>query len=391
MAKPLNFTATTTLGGEEALAAELRSFGIQRVVPARGHVKFMGKLSDGYRACMWSRVASRVLLTVGRFEATDAQGLYDGIRSLSWSDHVAPSGTLWIDFQGRSQEIRDTRFGAQRVKDAICDHLRDAHGDRPSVSQDRPDMRLRVHLRDGLVTVMVDLSGDALHRRKDKRLTGTAPLKRTLAAAALWYMGWPKRAATGCPLHDPMCGAGTILVEAGSMARDLAPGLGRAHWGFTRWRGHVEAAWQPLVDEALARREAGRATPIHISGADASASVLRKAEENLSRAKLDQDVHLSRCTVDKAQPRARTPGLVLTNPPYGRRIGDEAMAKDIHRALGDALRQRFLGWSAGILTDHALVGSIGLKPTRRIPLMNGPVDCRLVTLEISTQAPKRQR
>ncbi len=390
MAKPLSFTATTTLGGEEALTQELRAIGLQRVVPGRGHVKFMGDLADGYRACLWSRVASRVLLTLGRFQATDAEGLYDGIRALDWSSHIAPTGTLWIDFMGRSREIRDARFGAQRTKDAICDHLRDAHGQRPSVSSDQPDVRLRVHLRDGLVTVALDLSGEALHRRKERRITGPAPLKRTLAATVLWYLGWPKRSQQTCPLHDPMCGAGTFLVEAGAIARDLAPGLGRSHWGFSRWRGHVEALWQPLVEEALERREAGRAIPLHLTGADASSTIIRKAGENLTRANLDDVVRLSRCTVDKASPRGRTPGVLVTNPPYGRRIGDEAAAQDIHRTLGDVLRHRFLGWSAGILTDHALVGSIGLKPTRRFPLMNGPVDCRLVTLEISTQAPKRR-
>jgi len=303
---------------------------------------------------------------------------------------MRPDGTLWIEFIGRSKAIRDARFGAQRAKDAICDHFRDAVGARPSVSQDQPDLRLRVHLRDGLVTVAVDLSGDALHRRKERRTTGAAPLKRTLAAAALWYMDWPKRAKTGCALHDPMCGAGTFLVEAGGMARDLAPGLGRPYWGFHQWLGHSADAWQAQVEEAKERREAGRSVPLKLTGADASPSVIRKAGENLSRAQLDADVRLSRCTIDRASPRAKEPGIVITNPPYGRRLADEGIAHDIHRTLGDVLRQRFLGWSAGILTEHSLVGSIGLKPTRRIPLMNGPVDCRLITLEISSQAPKRQ-
>jgi 23S rRNA (guanine2445-N2)-methyltransferase / 23S rRNA (guanine2069-N7)-methyltransferase len=391
MAKSHTFTATTILGAEEALVQELRAVGIQRVSPGRGHVKFTGKLSDGYRACMWSRISSRVLLNIGKFETTDADGLYEGIRGISWSDHLRPSGTLWIEFIGRSRDIRDTRFGAQRAKDAICDQFRDLVGTRPSVAQDRPDLRLRVHLRDGLVSVSVDLSGDALHRRKEKRTTGAAPLKRTLAAAALWYMDWPKRAKTGAALHDPMCGAGTFLVEGGGMARDLAPGLGRDYWGFQGWLGHEASAWQSQVDEALDRREAGRANPLRLSGADASASMLRKAEENLNRTQLDRDVRLSRCTIDRARPRVGDTGIVLTNPPWGRRLAEEGVAQDIHRALGDVLRQRFLGWSAGILTEHSLVGAIGLKPTRRIPLMNGPVDCRLVTLEISTLAPKRHR
>jgi len=389
MAKPLTFLATTMLGAEEALEMELKHMGLQRVVPGRGHVRFMGKLQDGYRACMWSRTASRVLLIIGRFEAQDTDSLYAGIRDMSWSDHLSAQGSLWIEFIGRSREIHDARFGAQRSKDAICDHFRDAEGSRPSVSAEHPDVRLRVHLKDGLVTVSVDLSGEALHRRKERRATGVAPLKRTLAAAALLYLDWPRRARQECILHDPMCGAGTFLVEAGGMARDLAPGLGRERWGFSQWRGHQQATWQGLVDEALQRRAAGDHLPVRLSGADASSSAIRQASENLTRAKLDEDVRLSRCTIDKAAPKGHTPGLVLTNPPYGRRIGDEDAAKDIHRTLGNVLRQRFLGWSAGILTEHALVGSIGLKPTRRIPLMNGPVDCRLVTLDISSQAPKR--
>jgi 23S rRNA (guanine2445-N2)-methyltransferase / 23S rRNA (guanine2069-N7)-methyltransferase len=389
MAKARSFTATTMLGAEEALVQELRAIGIPRVTQGRGHVKFTGKLAEGYRACMWSRIASRVLLSVGQFQTTDADGLYSGIQAISWSDHMRPDGTLWIEFVGRSKDIRDARFGAQRVKDAICDQFRDATGQRPSVAQDRPDLRLRVHLRDGLVTIYVDLSGDALHRRKDKRTTGAAPLKRTLAAAALWYLGWPKLCQSGTQLHDPMCGSGTFLVEAGAMARDIAPGLGRPRWGFEGWLGHDQTAWQAQVEEAQQRREAGRTNPLRMSGADASPSVLRKAEDNLRRLGLHHDTRLTRCTVDRATPRSKEAGLLITNPPYGRRLADENIAQDIHRALGDTLRQRFLGWTAGILTEHALVGSIGLKPARRIPLMNGPIDCRLVVLEISTQAPKR--
>lgn len=391
MAKSHTFTATTMLGAEDALVLELKALGIQRLSPGRGHVKFTGKLHDAYRACMWSRIASRILLNIGKFEATDAEGLYDGIRTLPWAEHMQPEGTLWVEFIGRSKAIRDARFGALKTKDAICDQFRDAVGVRPSVSQDHPDLRIRVHLRDGLVTVAIDLSGQALHRRKERRTTGAAPLKRTLAAAALWYMDWPKRARIGAPLHDPMCGAGTFLVEAGGMARDVAPGLGREQWGFSEWLGHDTEAWKALVDEALERRSAGKRNPLKLSGADASASIIRKAGENLTRANLDADVRLVRCTVDRAAPRGRDPGIVLTNPPWGRRLAEEGVAQDIHRTLGDVLRQRFLGWSAGILTEHSLVGSIGLKPTRRIPLMNGPVDCRLITLEISSQAPRRRR
>jgi 23S rRNA (guanine2445-N2)-methyltransferase / 23S rRNA (guanine2069-N7)-methyltransferase len=387
MAATHTFIATTTSGAEEALVRELRAIGIHRTKLGRGHVRFTGPPRDGYLACMWSRVASRVFQIIAQFEARDADALYQGLLDTDWREHVRSKGTLWIDFVGRSRHIRDERFGAQRSKDAICDQLRTMTGNRPSVSQQEPDLRLRVHLRDGLVTVSVDLSGEPLHMRSALRFTGPAPLRETLAAAVLWHADWPKRAARGEPLHDPMCGSGTFLLEAAGMALDVAPGLSRKVWGFDRWKSHSPKVWTLVREEALQKKETGKERSLQIFGADADKRAVSAARKNLAAAGCGGLAQIEHQTLAQAMSLTEKPGLLVVNPPYGQRLLSETEAVALHRTLGDTLRHRFLGWTAAVLTEHTLVGSVGLKTSRRIPIRNGPLDCRLAVYEISSTAP----
>lgn len=386
MATTHRFIATSALGTEDALVRELRTIGIHRTKPGKGHVRFSGGLRDGYTACLWSRVASRVFLVIAQFEATDPDSLYQGLLDTDWRVHMHSKGTLWIDFVGGSRHIRDERFGAQRTKDAICDQFRTFTGNRPSISQQAPDLRLRVHLRDGLVTVSVDLSGQPLHMRSASRATGPAPLRETLAAAILWYADWPKRAQQGQPLVDPMCGSGTILKEAAGMALQIAPGLSRNHWGFDRWKGHDPKLWATLRREAQARRSQGTDT-LRLFGSDVDGRVVQAARRNIEAAGWADHVQLTTGAISDARPPTDGTGLVLVNPPYGQRLEDTDQAAQIHRTLGDIMRHHFLGWTVGILTEHALVGRVGLKPHRRIPLRNGPLDCRLALFDIAQSAP----
>ncbi len=392
MAATHRFIATSAFGTEDALVRELRTLGIHRTKPGKGHVRFSGDLRAGYTACLWSRVASRVFLVIAQFEAMDADTLYQGLLDTDWRVHMRSKGTLWIDFVGGSRQIRDERFGAQRTKDAICDQFRTFTGNRPSISQHAPDLRLRVHLRDGLVTVSVDLSGQPLHMRSPSRATGRAPLRETLAAAVLWYADWPKRAMRGEALVDPMCGSGTFLKEAAGMALDLAPGLARTHWGFDRWSGHDRALWAALRKEAEDRRAAKRQSMpvLKVVGSDIDGRAIQAATRNLEAAGWAGDVDLTTCSVSNARPPDGAPGLVVVNPPYGQRLEDDTQAQQIHRMLGDSMRHHFLGWTVAVITEHPLVGCVGLKPHRRIPIRNGALDCRLAMFDIAESAPTQR-
>jgi 23S rRNA (guanine2445-N2)-methyltransferase / 23S rRNA (guanine2069-N7)-methyltransferase len=391
MAKAQIFTATVSRGAEPVLMKELRRMGLQRVVEERGAVHFMGPLRDGLRACMWSRVASRVLLRLSRFEANSADMLYDGLRAIDWASHLAPHGALWVDFVGTSRAIRNSQFGARLTKDAIVDKLRTPSGTRPRVDREHADVRVHVHLRHAVATVSLDLSGQALHWRTPGRLVNEAPLKETLAATLLLLCDWPAMARDGAPFIDPMCGSGTLLLEAAGIARDLAPGLQRppARWGFSRWRGHDPECWRELIREARARAEAGQRAPSRLQGTDIDPASIRITQRNAQRIGL-HGLQIRQAPLSALQRPDGAPGLLVTNPPYGERLDDDAAA--LYPRLGDLLRRRMLGWSAGVLVPAGpLSKKIGLRTSNRHILFNGPLECRLLTFAISELAPRGEK
>jgi 23S rRNA (guanine2445-N2)-methyltransferase / 23S rRNA (guanine2069-N7)-methyltransferase len=376
------FTATISRGLEEPLAQELRQLGLQRVVPEQGAVRFMGKLRDGYKACLWSRLSSRILLRLSRFEAVTPEDLYAGIQAIDWSEHLRSKGSLWIDFNGRSRDIRHSQFGARKTKDAIVDQLRTASGARPEVVKEKPDLRVNVHLRNGVVTASIDLSGDALHWRTPNRRLTEAPLRETVAAAVLQLAGWPKAAREGKAFIDPMCGSGAILVEAAGMAANIAPGLVRKKWGFSRWLGHSPSVWQVLRQEAEARRERGK---LRILGFDMDREAISASRYNLAQIGIE-GVEL-RCAPLHRLRSSDGPGLVVVNPPYGERIGEDEDLMGLYKSIGDQLRNHMLGWEAYVLGPKELVKHIGLKPHSKHLVKNGPLDCRLNGYSISGKAP----
>ena len=259
-------------------------------------------------------------------------------------------------------------------------------GERPSVDKEQPDVRVNVHLRDGRATVCVDLSGEPLHRRGLGREAGEAPLKENLAAAILLLAGWPAAALAGTPLVDPMCGSGTFLLEAGGMAFDRAPGLGRMRWGFDGWAPHDAALWKRLLYEANDRMRAAADRPVALYGSDCDPEMIRTSRYNLARAQVPVALAVQ-ALVDCHPPatqRAEVPrGLLVTNPPYGMRLEDAEGARQVGADLGGMLRRRFLGWRAFVLAGGSdLAHGIGLKTTRRTPLWNGPIECRLLQLDI---------
>ncbi len=406
MIDDVRFFATAARGTEAALFDEISAMGLSSPQVERGGVSFEGGLAAAYRACLWSRVASRVLLPLASFEATDGDTLYDGVVEISWIDHLGPRQTLAVSVAGESSSpgLNNTRFAAQRTKDAIVDRIREATGMRPTVDLKEPDLRINVHLRGTTATLSLDLSGDGLHHRGIGREGAAAPLKENLAAALLMLAGWPgmiqdalaagratSGSAEGPTLVDPLCGSGTILIEAGWMALDVAPGLQRDKHGFEGWRGHDEGLWRELLAEARAREVAGRGRGVRLCGGDQAERTLKTARRNIQRAGLGGRVTLEQRPLHefKAPPTAggSPRGLILTNPPYGERLGESGELGPLYEQLGDLFRRGFPGWRACVLTgNRALANQIGLKATERHPVFNGPIECRLLVYPISEEA-----
>ena len=377
--------ATAPRGLQELLASELESLDLSDIHPQRGGVAFRGDLIDAYRACLWSRIANRVLLPIAHFDAEDDHGLYSGAGTIDWSAHLGPDNTLAVDFTGIKSAISHSRFAAQRVKDAVVDQLREIAGGRPSVDVREPDVRINVHMHDTKVTVAIDLSGESLHKRGYRETGVAAPLKENLAAAMLYRADWPAIAADRGGFVDPMCGSGTLAVEAAWMASDTAPGLLRTRFGFQRWRGHDDAAWKQLVDEALERQEAGMARLPPIAAFDHDLQAVRLAMTNVELAGLSGRVHVERRELGQASPPSGVrSGLVATNPPYGERIGEQHELVPLYLRLGETLRSRFPGWRAMVLNGAGC--QVGLKPDRGWQFFNGPLECRLERFEIGAES-----
>jgi 23S rRNA (guanine2445-N2)-methyltransferase / 23S rRNA (guanine2069-N7)-methyltransferase len=383
----LRFFAACPPGVADLTAAELRDCGATDVRELKLGVQFEGSLETAYRSCLWSRTASRVLLPLATINAATADALYEGAGTIDWSEHLTPSGTLAIDLGGTSAGVTHTHYGALKVKDAIVDQFRARVGERPSVRLDQPDLRLDVRLDRDRATISIDLSGESLHRRGYRARGVAAPLKENLAAAVLLRSVWPTIAAGGGDLVDPMCGSGTLVIEAALMALDIAPGLGRSHFGFIGWRGHDQRLWAQLLEEARARRTAGAMKRITLRGYDNDPSAVHAAIENAERAKLRGFVHferreLAQLTRDSAAPT----GLVVTNPPYGERIGDQERLQSLYASLGEKLREHFEGWKAAVLTGNPpLAKAIGINARRTHTLYNGRIECRLLRFDVAPE------
>ncbi len=384
------FFVTAAAGTADLLAAELRGLGATDLHETRGGVTCDGSLETAYRACLWSRVALRVLWPVGSFEAADAEALYEGVRRIDWSRHMGEDDTLSVDFSTHGGGVTHTRYGAQKVKDAIVDQFRDRTGTRPSVDISAPAVRINLRLEGSLATASIDLAGDSLHRRGYRSRQVAAPLKENLAAAILLRSGWPAIAAAGGAFVDPMCGSGTLPIEAALIAGDVAPGLLRQRFGFTFWRGHDPAAWQRLIAEAGERQRAGRIAAGRIFGFDRDPAAIRVARGNVERAGLAGVVELAAQGLETLPPAPAPSGLVAVNPPYGERIGD-ADLRGLYALLGKVLRERFAGWQAAVFTGNPPLGrELGIEAHRSHRMWNGALECRLLRLAVESARFTRQ-
>lgn len=370
------FFATTALGLESLLKQELEQIGAQSIEQGRAGVHFQGKLEMGLKACLWSRVASRVLLPLKTFKAENPDQLYGGVRSIHWTDHLTANDTLAVDFSTSQSKITHSHYGALKVKDAIVDQFRAVVGSRPSVDPVRPRLRINVYLFKNEATVSIDLSGDSLHRRGYRPDAAPAPLKENLAAALLKTAGWSKGA--DCAFLDPMCGSGTLPIEAAWIASNRAPGLTRDYFGFLGWQNHVPTLWKRLLEEARDLEIQDRKKLPKIVGYDRDFRMVRSALECLERAGLRGKVHIEKRELSQCE-RIDEKGIFLVNPPYGERLGEVEELKPLYKMLGDTLKQKFKGWEGFIFTGSPdLAKTIGLKAARRHVLYNGPIECRLL-------------
>ncbi len=381
-----NFFATCAKGMEYLLRDELIGLGMSDAREALAGVHFSGSLEAGYRACLWSRLASRVLLQLAEFEAGDADALYAGVRTIDWGAHLAVDGTFAVDAVGGGEGLRHSQFTALRVKDAIVDQFRERCGARPDVEVDQPAIRINLRLHKGRAGIALDLSGTPLHRRGWRLGTGEAPLKETLAAAILLRTGWPRIAQQGGALLDPMCGSATLLIEGAHIAADVAPGLRRGYFGFSGWRAHDAALWTRLLEEAQSRAQEGlRALQPVFFGFDVDPQVLAEARRNAQAAGVAGFLHLARQSVEHlGRPAGIEHGLVVCNPPYGERLGEAAELASLYRAFGQRLGEHFKGWQGGVIVaDDELGHVLGLRAHKRYTLYNGALECRLLLFDLN--------
>lgn len=371
-------------GVADLTAAELRDCGATQCREFKLGVQFEGTLEVAYRACLWSRTASRILMPLGTFEAATPDALYAGVKSIDWTQHIKPTGTIAVDLAGATSGITHTHFGALKTKDAIVDFMRERTGERPSVNLEQPDVQIDVRLDRDRATVSLDLSGDSLHRRAYRARGVAAPLKENLAAAILLRCGWPAIAKAGGELVDPMCGSGTLPIEAALMALDIAPGSMRSYFGFIGWAGHNRDLWRGLLDEARDRRAAATANcRVVLRGYDQDAGAVRAALENIERARLRGIVHVERRDLAQLTRDTESTGIVVTNPPYGERIGDQQRLQELYELLGQKLREHFEGWKGAVFTGNPpLAKFIGINATRSHTLFNGRIECRLLRFDI---------
>jgi len=369
---------TCARGTEGALRSELVALGLKHAKGERGAVSFRGRLEDGLRACLWSRTAMRVLWPLARFPAGDQDALYQGTRSVDWTEWLTERTTLAVDASGTSAGLTHSGFAALKVKDGVVDALRDRLGARPDVDPKDPDVRIVLHLAGGEAELSLDLAGEPLHRRAYRAAVSEAPLKETLAASVLALGEVP----ADRPFLDPMCGSGTLAIEHALAARGLAPGLGRA-FGFQRWpryRGHLQSAWDRMKEEA--RACALPRAPAPIWARDRSAEALDAARRNARAAGVEADVAFAAGDARELEAPAAT-GTLCSNPPYGERLGVRPLQLGgFYRGLAKAFRG-LSGWNLVLLSGNPLLErEMGLTPEFTHRLWNGPLEVRLLRYRV---------
>jgi len=382
----LLFAATCGAGTEGMVAGEIAMFGGRDTEIGKGVVSWHGSLKSGYSACLWSRFASRIFLELRTFTVTDEHSLYQGTREIDWDSHFTPATTFAVDctVTGDTGQAIHSHFAALRVKDGVVDQFRERYGSRPSVDPVKPGIRLHLLVKGNAATLSLDLSGDSLHKRGYRVEKSIAPLKENLAAAIVHASGWLQSGNTATTLIDPMCGSGTLLIEAALMYGDSAPGLSRKYFGFLGWKGHNRQLWNTLVDEALAREDDGsnKAEWPVIVGYDADPQAVRAARTNVKNAGLDDRIRIERAELAELH-RPSENGCIVSNLPFGERLSETEEVAWLYRALGRITRERFSGWRLAVfISTPELTDSFHLVWQEKFRLYNGPLQCRVLVTTV---------
>lgn len=372
---------TTSRGLDELLQLE-----IKRLCPdvetklALGMVQVQGTLADAYRICLWSRLANRVVWQLDVLDATSSDRLYDTAKAIPWDLHLTHKHTLSVQFNGTNKAINNTQFGAVRIKDAIVDFFTEEHDERPSVDKQSPDMLIHVRCHRDKAIIGIDMSGGSLHQRAYRQQTGEAPLKEHIASAMLMRSGW----ADNCdkPLFDIMCGSGTIAIEAAYIARNIAPALKRDRWGFSKWLGHNTQQWEALVSHAIDQQ---RPLSTRIFASDIDRKLVAIAKKNADNAGVFSDITFSQTDAIKATPvNATEPGYVVSNPPYGERLGELTELLPFFSQLGQQLKQQWAGWRVSLLSSNReLLRVLKLRADREYSMNNGKLECKFVLYDMN--------
>lgn len=369
------YFATVARGLESLAAEELQDLGAAAVDPGFCGVGFEGDLALLYRVNLWSRLVFRVLVPLGTFPCQDGDDLYRAVQAIDWQLYLSPQHTLAVDATGKSRRLNHSHFTALQVKNAIVDQQRQ-QGERSTVDPRQPDVRVNVHVAEGEVVVSLDSSGRSLHRRGYRAAVGAAPLKESLAAALIQLSDWTPE----IPLLDPLCGSGTLPLEAALIGLNMAPGLFGPGFGFQRWPDYDSDLWQQIRGGAAADCRGRLAAPIW--GCDRNPEVVEQAQANAHHCGLGQQVQFFQQSLHTLEPPAER-GMIVCNPPYGERLGRGQDLGRFYRQLGTVLKQRFTGWTAYILSGNRELGrTIGLKSAQRIPVRNGTIACQWMKYEL---------
>jgi len=377
-----NFLALTSPGIEVLLVNEIEKLGGEHVVQKPEGVYFKASLELGYRISLWTRLATRIMLKIGEGEAKNKDELFQTASTINWVEHFDSHHSFAIDFVGYSEEIRNSQFGGLTIKDAIVDQFREQGLERPDVDKKSPEISFQARLLKDQVSIYLDFSGRGLFQRGYRQHTGAAPLKENLAAALIIRSGW--LSDTTKPLVDPMCGSGTILIEAVSMAANQAPAIERATWGFDVWKMHDETLWQKELNDAIEQSASSlEQLNVKVFGIDIDSRVLKTAQQNARNAQLQRFIEFSCKDTNKMNNTFGQGGTILFNPPYGERIGELPELVESFVLFGQKLKAQFMDWRVAILTANVdLLAMLKLSSFKRYKFKNGPLDCQLALYNI---------
>ena len=367
--------AKTFKGLEEVLAQELIELGANDVQLERRAVSFRGDKALLYRTNLCLRTAIRILVPIASFKAKDTDALYDQVKALNWSQYMTADQTFAIDATVYSESFRNSRFVTYRVKDAIADYWIDKAHKRPSVSTQIPDILLNVHVANEQVTISLDSSGESLHKRGYRVATTEAPISEVLAAGMLLLAGWKGQS----DFYDPMCGSGTLLIEAALIARNIAPGVFRSSFAFEKWPDFDADLWNDIYNDDSNERDFTH----HIYGSDASFYAIQQAAKNVKSAGVAKDIELKQIRMEEIKEVHAEGALVMLNPPYGERLKSNKEMEDLYSAIGSTLKHQFTGSTAWIISSNVeAMKCIGLKPSKKYHLLNGELDCQFNKYEL---------